>query len=173
MEEKSKSLAEHRQKLSAMPYSSQGEVLYAMHEISRLVTTWFDSEMSEHGITHPQWWAIMHIFENEGMSQIELSRVLRMGRAATGKLLERLEASKWIERRPDPEDDRIRRVYMHEDSIDLLNQMRLAGIKQFETFMAGVSPQVQEAMVQGVRQIRANAVASTTRTGKAKPKAGA
>lgn len=157
----SKSLAEHRHRLTTeQPYSRQGEILYGMHEISRMVTTWFDIVMAEHDITHPQWWAVMHIFENEGLSQSELSRIMRMGRASTGKLLERLEASNWIERRADPADDRVRRIFLSENSLELLNRMREAGIRQFEAFMADVPGDIQESMVLGIRQIRTNAAQS-------------
>ena len=172
MEHASASLEEHRRQQRLPPFSSQGEVLYAMHEISRLVTTWFDREMQVQGITHVQWWAMMHISENEGLSQVELSRILGMGRASTGKLIERLEASKWIERRPDPSDDRIRRVFLLEDSLSILNQMRQSGLKQFDAFMAGVDPELQTSMLLGVQKIRSNAIAMMSQNQDGKDKQG-
>jgi DNA-binding MarR family transcriptional regulator len=58
----------------------------------------------------PRRWALMHIYEQEGLTQTELAELMQMGRASLGKLLERLEVKGWIERRADASDSRVRRV---------------------------------------------------------------
>lgn len=88
-----------------------GRILYVIHELSRLVATNFDRSMARHRLTHSQWWALMHIGQNPGASQTDLAQRMQMTRGAAGKLLDRLEAQHWIERRPDPTDSRVRRVY--------------------------------------------------------------
>lgn len=157
-----KTLDEYRQLSGESPASMQGEILYAMHEISRLTVLWFDQAMVAHDITHAQWWAMMHIAQNEGLSQSDLARVMRMGRAAAGKLLDRLEARGWIERRPDPQDQRLRRVYLRDGALEWLIPARQAGLQQFQTFMDGIPKDIQDAMLTGLRAIKANALASIT-----------
>lgn len=155
-----KTLEEYRRLSDEFPASRQSEILYSMHEISRLTTLWFDQAMVAHDVTHAQWWAMMHIARNEGLSQSDLARVMRMGRAAAGKLLDRLESHGWIERRPDPKDQRLRRVYLREGALEWMIPAHKAGLQQFQAFMDAIPDDIQDAMLAGLRAIKANALAS-------------
>ena len=64
-------------KLKDPAYLDHGELLYLMHELSRLIGTYFDNAMERHNLTHSQLWALMHISENAGQSQSELARPAR------------------------------------------------------------------------------------------------
>lgn len=97
-------------------YRKHSELIYSIHELSRLISTHVDRHMSTVRVTHAQWWALMHIHEQEGLTQSELANVMQMGRASLGKLVERLETKNWIERRPDASDSRVRRVYLQAGS---------------------------------------------------------
>jgi len=134
-----------------------GELFYMMHELSRLISTYFDQAMSEHKLTHAQWWGMMHVSENEGVTQTELATIMQMGRASAGKLLERLEAKGWIERRPDATDSRVRRVYLSGGIPPILEVMTIEGENLFRDFLTGISLGEEEAMLVGMRKMKANA----------------
>src|SRR5690606_30746852 len=111
---KSESQADAREVIARLmdaSYREHAELLYAMHELSRAISTRVDKHMARVRVTHIQWWALMHIYEHDGPpTQSQLAEVMQMGRASLGKLLERLETKRWIERRVDKEDSRVRRV---------------------------------------------------------------
>src|SRR5690606_32919905 len=121
-------------------YRQHSDLLYSIHELSRLITNHVDKHMSSVGVTHVQWWALMHIPEHEGLTQSELAEVMQMGRAALGSLVERLEAKRWIERRPDKSDSRVRRVYLRHEAIPIFKHMTDEGQALFKSFLAGISP---------------------------------
>jgi DNA-binding MarR family transcriptional regulator len=52
------------------------------------------------------------LFHKDGQSQRELSQKLRIKPATITVMLNRMEKSGLLERRPDPEDQRISRVYI-------------------------------------------------------------
>jgi DNA-binding MarR family transcriptional regulator len=132
-------------------------LLYLIHELSRLISTYVDNDMAEHRLTHAQWWALMHILENEGVTQTELADILQMGRASAGKLLERLEAKHWIERRLDARDSRARRVYLAEAAVPIFALMIAEGRRVFKSFLAGVAAEEEAQLLSGLRKIKRNA----------------
>ncbi|WP_068959000.1 MarR family winged helix-turn-helix transcriptional regulator [Pararhizobium polonicum] len=134
-----------------------GDLLYTIHELSRLISTHFDKVMEPHNLTRAQWWAIMHIMLNEGQSQSDLARVMQMGRSAAGKLLDRLEAKGWIERRPDEGDQRLLRVFLLEGVAPVFDAIVSGGPPLFETLLDGLSEEEERAILSGLGKIRANA----------------
>lgn len=128
-----------------------------MHELSRLISTRFDKAMAAHKLTHAQWWALMHIFEHEGATQSELAEILQMGRASTGKLLERLEAKRWVERRTDDGDSRLRRVFLGPDVVPVFEMMTAEGKRLFHDYLKGISSAEEARLVAGLTRIRRNA----------------
>ena len=140
-------------------YREHADLFYMMHELSRLVSVYFDKAMAGHRLTHAQWWALMHVFEREGLTQSELAEVMQMGRASTGKLLERLEAKRWIERRDDAADSRVRRVFLRAEVVPVFSIMIGEARRLFKTFLEGVEPAKEDELVAGLRKIRANAEA--------------
>jgi len=136
---------------------AHSDVFYLMHELSRMISTGFDQVMIKHNLTHAQWWALMHIYRREGVTQTELATIMQMGRASTGSLLERLEAKGWIERRPDATDSRLRRVYLSPPVVPVFSVMQDEGAALFCRLMTGVSPGEEQVMLGAMRQMRANA----------------
>ena len=55
---------------------------------------------------------LAHLARQDGMIQSDLAGLLNIGKAALGGLIDRLETSKFIERRPDLTDRRAKRIYL-------------------------------------------------------------
>ena len=139
-------------------YRDHSDLLYLMHELSRRVSTHSDQHLAKAGVTHVQWWAMMHIYENEGLTQTQLAELMQMGRASLGKLVERLEAKCWIERRPDASDSRVRRIFLLHAAVPLFKHMTDEGKLLFKEFLAGISPAEEKRLLAGLRKIRGNAI---------------
>lgn len=52
------------------------------------------------------------LWEQEGLMHTELARCLQVQPATITKMLQRMEKAGFIERRPDPDDQRVSRVYL-------------------------------------------------------------
>lgn len=152
-----KSAGDTIRELHNTTYREHSRLLYMMHELSRLVSVYVDRAMIDHRLTQAQWWALMHIFENEGITQTALAEIMQMGRASAGKLLERLESKHWIERRPDPDDGRARRVYLRYEAVPTFRLMTEEGEQLFKDFLKGISTTEEARLIAGLRKIKANA----------------
>lgn len=133
-----------------------GELFYMIHDLSRLISLYFDKAMDQHQLTRAQWWGMMHVGELEGATQTELADVMQMGRASAGKLIERLEAKGWIERRPDTSDSRVRRVFLTSNASAVRELMTIEGGNLFRDFLVGISADEEEGVLKGLRKIKRN-----------------
>lgn len=83
-------------------------------DIARLMRTVFDRRVKDLGITRPQWLAIVRLNRRPGASQSELADMMEIEKAPAGKIVDRLEERGWVERRADPVDRRINRIFLTE-----------------------------------------------------------
>ena len=74
-----------------------------MHDVARLMRVAYDRRARALGLTRSQWWVLNHLYFNEGITQSELADVLDVEKPTLGRLLDRLEAKGWVERRGRPQ----------------------------------------------------------------------
>lgn len=70
--------------------------------------------LKEHDLTLAQMQVLKQLWKQEGRSQSELQDLLDLDRATVAGLMQRMTAQNLIERKPDPDDKRIQRVYTTE-----------------------------------------------------------
>ncbi len=87
---------------------------FILNDVSRLMRTAFDRRAKSLGLTRSQWWVLNHLYRRDGLVQAELAEILEIERPTLGRLLDRLEAKRWIRREFDLEDRRVKRVYLTE-----------------------------------------------------------
>jgi DNA-binding MarR family transcriptional regulator len=99
---------------------------FLIHDVSRMRRTVFDQAVKPLGVTRSQWWALVNLarLEPEGAIQTDLARVLDIGKVTMGGLIDRLEASGHVERRPDPQDRRVNRIYITDKGHGLIEKMQ-------------------------------------------------
>lgn len=97
---------------------------FLVHDVARLMRTVYDRRTRALGLTRSQWWVLNHLYFNEGISQSELADLLDVEKPTLGRLLDRLEAKGWLERRAAQGDRRIKRVYLTGEVQDLMRSLR-------------------------------------------------
>ena len=97
---------------------------YLIHDVSRLRRVSFDRELAPLGITRSQWWVLAFISRNDGLQQTRLANELDVGKVALGSLIDRLEASGFVERRADGKDRRVKRVFLTEAARELIGKIQ-------------------------------------------------
>jgi len=81
-------------------------------DVARLMRTAFDRRVRRLGLTRAQWLALTRLHRRPGASQSELADMMEVEKATVGRLIDRLEAKGWVERRAQAGDRRINRVYL-------------------------------------------------------------
>jgi len=96
-------------------------------DIAHLIRQRIDTELQPYGLTRLKWLAIGLVQTHPGLTQTELAAKLELKPAATGKLVDRLEARGLVERRPDQSDRRVHRLVLTKKSEELLMQLEPVG----------------------------------------------
>lgn len=139
---------------------------YLVHDVSRTRRTLMDHYMRPLGITRSQWSVMSALSraEREGLTQVDLARLLDVGKVTVGGLVDRLESSGHVERRPDPSGDRrIKRVFITEQGYKMLNQMIEVSEHLNALIMDGISEEdmaVAENVLMRVKENVKNAIAA-------------
>ena len=87
---------------------------YTLTDVARLLRTVFERRVRSLGITRAQWVVIARLHRRPSLSQSEVADVLEIEKATAGRLIDRMEAKGWLERRADPHDRRINRLHSTE-----------------------------------------------------------
>lgn len=81
-------------------------------DIARLMRTVFDRRVRDLGLTRAQWLALTRLDRRPGASQSELADMMEIEKAPAGRIVDRLEEKGWVERRAEPTDRRVNRIYL-------------------------------------------------------------
>ena len=85
---------------------------FMISDVARLMRTVFDRRVRKLGLTRAQWLVLTRLHRHPGASQSELADMMEVEKATAGRLIDRLEAKGWVERRAQAGDRRINRVYL-------------------------------------------------------------
>lgn len=129
---------------------------FLMHDVSRLRRIVFDDFMKPIGLTRSQWWILAHLSRHDGMIQSDLANLLEVGKASLGGLIDRLELSKFIERRAGGPDRRVKRIYLTTAGTRIVDQMRAPGHAMSERVLAGLDTASRHALVDMLSLIKRN-----------------
>lgn len=86
---------------------------FALADATRLLRAAFDQRMRAVGLRGSSWRVLAYLYRKDGLSQTELARLLEMTRAGMGQIVDQLESSGHVMRRPDRADARRWLVHLH------------------------------------------------------------
>jgi len=95
-----------------MTSDDQNFIGYTITDVGRLLRTVFERRVRAFGLTRAQWLIIARLHRRPGLSQSEIADLLEIEKAPAGRLIERMEAKNWLQRRNDDRDRRINRLYL-------------------------------------------------------------
>ena len=135
-------------------------------DVTRLFRKHFDRRATAFGLTRAQWRALIWLNVSEGMNQSELAEQLEMEPIAIGRVIDRLEAAGFVERRADPADRRRWRLYLTAQARAVLDDMQKISDKLRNEIMHGISASELECTMLVLEQIKQNLLALDEHPGK-------
>jgi MarR family transcriptional regulator, transcriptional regulator for hemolysin len=85
-------------------------------DVARLLRTEFDRRVRRLGITRAQWLVLTRLHRRPGASHSELAEMMEVEKATAGRMIDRLVANGWVERRTQANDRRVKRVYLTKEA---------------------------------------------------------
>jgi len=136
--------------------SPQREFAFILNDVARLLRTYADFKAAQFGITRAQWAVLVRLDRHEGLNQSELAEILDLQPITLTRLLDKLSDSGLIERRPDPEDRRAKRLFLTPAARPLLERLGVLGEETMASALAGVDGMSIEHMVGHLAVVKEN-----------------
>jgi MarR family transcriptional regulator for hemolysin len=107
-------------------------------------------------MTRAQWAVLARLDRTQGLKQCELAEILDVQPITLTRLLDRLCDNGVIERRPDPADRRVKRLYLTPAAKPVLEQLGNLGEELLGTALAGLDGPVVAQMLANLSVVKEN-----------------
>ncbi len=138
------------------PLSVNREFAFVLSDVARMLRTYADHKAAQLGITRAQWVVLARLDRAEGLKQTELAEILDLQPISLTRLLDKLCDCGLIERRPDPEDRRVKRLFLTPAARPVLEKLGALGENLMATALAGVPHEAVERMVVELGTVKEN-----------------
>lgn len=132
------------------------QIGFLLNDASRLLRLRIDARAQRLGLTRSQWRVLLHLSNNQGISQSGLAELIEVERMTLGRLIDRLETAGWVRRQPDPDDRRVKRLYLAKDAEPTLREMLTITSQALEQAFSGLSAADRRQIATQLTRIKAN-----------------
>lgn len=129
---------------------------FLLHDVARLMRRDFNRKVQDLGLTQAQWQILVRILHMEGARQSQIADVLEMQPISVARMVDRMEASGWVERRPDPQDRRAVNLFLTDKAEPILEQMWERAAQTRALAAAGLSDDEQQTLIRILQTMRSN-----------------
>ncbi|MGH8180121.1 MAG: MarR family winged helix-turn-helix transcriptional regulator [Steroidobacteraceae bacterium] len=129
---------------------------FLLKDTTRRYTRRFEERAQAYSLTLAQCRALLHLEHNEGVSQKRLSEVTELDPMTLVRILDRMEADGWVQRRFDPTDRRAHTLWLTPKSKPVLEHIaRLITETRAET-LHGLSNEERAKLIELLERVHAN-----------------
>ncbi|MBN8225289.1 MAG: MarR family transcriptional regulator [Xanthomonadales bacterium] len=112
---------------------------YLVADLGRLFGRVFDRRVAHLGLTRVQWRTLKRLSLTQGVTQVELADQLDLEPIAVGRVIDRLQKAGFVERRADPADRRVWRLYLLPQSAQVTGEVETVSQAVRTEAMAGIA----------------------------------
>ncbi|HMW64925.1 MAG TPA: MarR family transcriptional regulator [Accumulibacter sp.] len=135
---------------------SQRGAGFLLTESARLLRKLVDRRLQPLGLTRAQWAVLAILSQQEGLSQSQISARLEIEKSTVGRLIDQVEKSGWIERRPIAGDRRVWGIHLTEQARHLLVEVETVILRSRCEMLYGLSPEQQEHLCELLQTIKSS-----------------
>lgn len=129
---------------------------FIIKNLERLYSKRFEALAQELSLTLGQCKALFLLARNEGASQKRLSELAEIEPMTLVRILDRMEADGWIERRPDPQDRRARCLYLTAGATPVLQQIDRLSAQMRSEALQGLSAEERNVLMALLERVHGN-----------------
>ncbi len=133
---------------------------FLVTDTARLLRKLIDRRLQPFGLTRAQWAVLAALANRDGLSQSELADELEIEKSTAGRLIDHVQASGWVERRPIPNDRRQWGVYLTATARPLIDSVMRIVLETRAEMLEGLSAEQQAQIAETLRSVKANLFAA-------------
>ncbi|MAC58993.1 MAG: transcriptional regulator [Novosphingobium sp.] len=108
-------------------------------QVARLMRRAFDERAREIGVTRPQWQVLSVLLRHEGIKQGGLAEILEVEPITAGRMIDRMQDAKLVERKTDPADRRAWRLFLTPRGREIIDRLQPLARETTEKTLKGIS----------------------------------
>ena len=135
-------------------YTPEREFAFLLNDVARLLRTYADQRVREFGMTRAQWVVLVKLERCQGLKQAELAQQLDLKPITLTRLIDRLCASGFVERRADPGDRRAKLLFLLPAALPLVEDLGRLGQSLMGQVLAGIDREDVDFMLGRLGRIK-------------------
>ncbi len=132
---------------------------FLLKDVSRLYTRRFEERAHGLALTLPQCKTLAYLSKNEGVSQKRLAELIEIDPMSLVRILDRMEADGWVQRRSDPDDRRARSLVLTEKAKPIVEHIWQLVSETRAEALEGLSADERTALVELLERVHENLLA--------------
>jgi MarR family transcriptional regulator for hemolysin len=136
---------------------------FILHDVARFLRKRFEQNARDLGLTRSQWQVLAFLAPNEGIHQGGLADILDIEAITLVRILDKLEARGFIERRQHPTDRRIWLLFLTEAAHPVLDRMRKIGEATRAEALEGIPDAERAQLISALSVMKKNLVEACDR----------
>jgi len=149
------SLRELNDEMQSDPnYALHRDFGFLVQDIARILRARIDSRARRVNLTQAQWRIAAYLVRQPGLTQTGLAAILDMRKTALSPMIERMLESRWIERRADPQDRRILRLFLTDEIASTFQQVRRESREMYESVLADLTESEEKILVDLLTRVK-------------------
>ena len=133
------------------------KLTFDIYIISRLTHIFYTDELKKIGLSFGEFPFLFGVYENEGISQEELSSLLIISKSTTAVMINRLVSTGYVRKEVDPEDRRNFRLYITDAGMRFIPEIKRILKECHEKIMEGMTEKKADDFCRDVRNVRKKA----------------
>jgi DNA-binding MarR family transcriptional regulator len=129
---------------------------FLLKDVTRLFTRRFEERAQDLSLTLAQCKALSYLERHEGVSQKRLAELTELDPMSLVRILDRMEADGWVERRPDPQDRRARTLYLTVQARPLLERIAMVASETRAEALTGLAEDEREQLTRLLARVHEN-----------------
>lgn len=129
---------------------------FLLTEAARLLRKLIDRRLQPLGLTRAQWSVLAVLSNHDGLSQSQLADELEIEKTTAGRLIDHIEKSAWIERRPIPGDRRLWGVHLTEHARPLIAEVEQIILSTRADMLSNLSSEQQRQLSEALHAVKTN-----------------
>lgn len=129
---------------------------FLLKDVSRLSGLNFQREATSLNLTMAQCKVLTYLHTNQGITQVRLAYLTDTDPMTLVRILDRMEADGWIERRQDPADRRARQLYMKDAAYPVVDEIWRIADRARAAALAGLNTEERNTLMALLGRIHDN-----------------
>ena len=142
---------------------------FLLHEVARLMRAHFNRLIQAEGLTLAQSRVLIQLSHCDGQRQVDLAERLEVQPMTVGRLVDQLASSGMVERRADPLDRRVFRIFLLPGAQPLLERIAAVAEETRRVATAGMSAELLAQTNEALALVKQNLLLSGAAHGAADP----